>query len=349
MLDTDIRHLHGLRDESSRALAAALGPCRDVALVDVPNQINVGDSLIWAGEMAYLRALGVRVRYVSDLHGYEPRSLRRALGSGAVLIHGGGNFGDLWLGHQAHRERVARDLPDHRIVQLPQSVYFQSRERAAEANRILGAHRNFHLLARDRASLARAATDLPDVVASFCHDMAFGWDAPAWTAPTAGEPRILVIARADRESASGLNTLPPDWLPGARLQITDWGELGLADGAGRRARRVADAQHRIARLARRVPPLRWPGLQAPVRRSLAHINADNIAAGVGLYDTAAAAMTDRLHAHVIAALRGVPHVLLDNSYGKLTAVYDASSHGFSTAHRATTLDEARELLLRLRA
>jgi exopolysaccharide biosynthesis predicted pyruvyltransferase EpsI len=342
VLEADAAYLQKLRGASTRALAEAIGSGGDVALVDVPNQINVGDSLIWAGEMAYLRALGLRVRYASDLGGYEPRSLRRAMPQGVVLIHGGGNFGDLWLGHQRHREQIARDLPEYKIVQLPQSVYFQQRERAVEANATLREHPDFHLLARDAASAERAVAELPDVRVSFCEDMALGWDAPPWEPPDAGPPRILVIARGDRESASGLASVAPSWLPDAVVEVTDWGELGRERGSWERARRRANLQHRQARAARRIPPLRWPGFQPATQRTLAQINSSNITAGVGLYDAASGVVVDRLHAHIIAALRGIPHVLLDNSYGKLKAVYDDYTYGFSTAHYVTTLDAARD-------
>jgi pyruvyl transferase EpsO len=39
-------------------------------------------------------------------------------------------------------------------------------------------------------------------------------------------------------------------------------------------------------------------------------------------------VTDRLHGHILALLGGVPHVLLDNSYGKLSA-FRASSRSAS--------------------
>jgi exopolysaccharide biosynthesis predicted pyruvyltransferase EpsI len=346
MVDADARYLKELRDASLRELAEAIGPSVDVALLDIPNQINVGDSLIWAGEMEYLDALGLRLKYASDLHGYEPGSLRRAMPEGVVLIHGGGNFGDLWLGHQQHREQISKDLPDYRIVQLPQSVYFQSESRAAEANRVLREHPDFRLLARDAPSVSRAASDLPDVRVSFCHDMALGWDAPAWDPPETSSPRILVIARDDRESSSGLASLTPDWLPNAVVDVTDWGDLGGEREKWQRARQRASIQHHHSRLARHVAPLRWPGFQPGIQRSLAQINRSNITAGVALYDTASGAVVDRLHAHIIAALRGVPHILLDNSYGKLKAVYEDYTHGFSTAHYVTTLSDAREAALR---
>lgn len=345
MRPEDDAYLAGLRDATTATLAAAIGP-GPVALLDAPNQRNVGDSLIWAGETAYLRRLGVDVRYVSDLRGYVPADVRAALPAGTILIHGGGNFGDLWLGHQEHRERIVRDFPGHRIVQLPQSVWFRSERRAAEADRIIGAHPDFTLLVRDTPSQARAAEVLPRVHTAFCPDMALGWE-PQPLDPPGRTRRVLVLARADQEHASGLRHVGPGWLPGLVVDRTDW----RTDGPGRRrwqaARLVATLDHQRARVSRRVP-VPPPGVaHRPVEAALATISAVNIAGGVRLFASARGAVVDRLHAHVMAALLGVEHVLLDNSYGKLRAVHDDYTGKFGTAHYASGLDEARELAARL--
>ena len=47
-------------------------------------------------------------------------------------------------------------------------------------------------------------------------------------------------------------------------------------------------------------------------------------------------VTDRLHAHVMCVLLGIPHVLLDNSYGKVSSVYRSYTHRFETVHFASS-------------
>jgi exopolysaccharide biosynthesis predicted pyruvyltransferase EpsI len=203
------------------------------------------------------------------------------------------------------------------------------------------------VLVRDMVSAQRAADELPGVRTSFCHDMALGWDAPQQSSSRVRPPRVLVIARQDRESSSGLASLEIDSVPGAVLDITDWGDLGAHRPAWERARRDARLQYRLARAARRLAPFQSPRFQPWIQGTFAKINTLNVTAGVALYDSASGAIVDRLHAHIIAALCGVPHVLLDNNYGKVKAVYDASTHGFSTAHYVTTLDAASEVATEL--
>ena len=53
------------------------------------------------------------------------RAAPAAAAGGTILLHGGGNFGDLWPIYQRFREHVIAAFPDHRIVQLPQTVHFR--------------------------------------------------------------------------------------------------------------------------------------------------------------------------------------------------------------------------------
>jgi exopolysaccharide biosynthesis predicted pyruvyltransferase EpsI len=337
--DIDAEYLRGLRASAELALRGAIGEAVDVALLDAPNQVNVGDSLIWAGEMAYLRRMGLRVRYMADQKSYDPAALRRAMPSGVVLLQGGGNFGDLWTGHQNHRERIAQDLPDYRLVQLPQSVQFQSEERAAQANAILGAHPDFHLLLRDTQSMARAAKLLPSLKQVFCSDMALGYDPPAGTR-SSSDGSLLIIARQDKEALSGLYAVGENWIPGIKTRITDWHREGWVAVRFNLARRAIRIHHRLVRYHRRLSVIpTFP--QWAVRRLVASLNYTNISGALGMYSSAGLVVVDRLHAHVLAILLGIDHVVLDNNYHKIKAVFDEYTGKFTTARYATDIEVAR--------
>jgi pyruvyl transferase EpsO len=340
----DLQHLQNVRKTTMDALSAQLDGVTDVALIDAPNQRNIGDSLIWAGEVAYFERLGLRIRYICDLWSYDPDALRRAMPEGVVLLHGGGNFGDLWPGHQILREKVARDLVDYKVIQLPQSILFGDEDRAASANEIIGAHPDFHVLIRDSLSMERAAQQLPDVNVSFCPDMALGWDAPTTEHSDVESDRVIVIARADKEASSGLASVTDDWLPGADITVTDWVAL-MDDSKSWRLYRSASMVTRFYSKARK--RLRFMPVVMPNR--IAHsivssINSVNIASAVELYSSASMVTTDRLHAHVLAALMGIPHVVLDNSYQKVSQIMRDYSGAFSTANLVSDLDEARSFL-----
>ncbi|MBK8767741.1 MAG: polysaccharide pyruvyl transferase family protein [Burkholderiaceae bacterium] len=138
-------------------LARHLGDCDDVVLLDFPNHANVGDSLIWLGEIAALRQLGKTVRHVCSIWDYDPAALAAVLSERtAILLHGGGNLGTIWPQHQALREAVLRDFPQHKVIQLSQSIHFKDEADAAAFGSLARGHRHFVLFARDHVSQAFA-------------------------------------------------------------------------------------------------------------------------------------------------------------------------------------------------
>jgi len=49
--------------------------------------------------------------------------------------------------------------------------------------------------------------------------------------------------------------------------------------------------------------------------------------GCGLLARGRVVITDRLHGHILCLLLGIPHVLLDNSYGKVRQFHDTWTAG----------------------
>jgi pyruvyl transferase EpsO len=340
-----------IRKETARILRDTIGDVKNVALLDAPNQRNVGDTLIWLGEAAYLEQLGYTITHMSDLLGYDAEALRRDLPPGSVvLLHGGGNFGDLWVGHQALRERIAQELTDYRIVQLPQSVLFSDPQRAATANALISRHPDFTLLLRDSLSIERARQQLPGISLRFCPDMALGYEPPPLKRAEAYPRDLLVIARADREAASGLRNIDQAWASPLRLRITDWWIDAREPAAWRLARAVTRVNSFLVRARRKARSTSKLGLPVPqmpqrwLRFALETLNRCNIEYALDLFTSAKGVVVDRLHAHVLASLLGIPNVILDNSYRKLGAVYDDYTGRLDTAVYCTDLVDARSRL-----
>ena len=79
-------------------------PGTPYALVDFPDHPNVGDSAIWLGEIAMLRAVGAGdPAYVCRWDDFDEAAFRDACPTGPIFIHGGGNLGDIWPHHQHFR------------------------------------------------------------------------------------------------------------------------------------------------------------------------------------------------------------------------------------------------------
>jgi exopolysaccharide biosynthesis predicted pyruvyltransferase EpsI len=285
-------------------------------LIDFPNHSNVGDNAIWLGEIAWLAAAGIRVDYRCDVKSYNRAAVAQALADdGVIFIHGGGNLGDLWQRHQRLRETVIRDFPDRPIVQFPQTIHFRGSDGLARARAVFDAHSNLTLLVRDRVSLDIARNEFR-ATSILCPDMAFFMGPLA--RPRAARADILWLRRQDIEAAEAAE-VPAD----ASVIVADWID---------QRRPLLDR----ARTALRPLPARlltnFPSRRREVRR-LIDVTYDwqaqrRVDFGCRLLASGRVVITDRLHAHILCLLLGIPHVVLDNSYGKLRhfrAAWDTTS------------------------
>jgi pyruvyl transferase EpsO len=72
-----------------------------------------------------------------------------------------------------------------------------------------------------------------------------------------------------------------------------------------------------------------------------------VARGLRLLSRGERGITDRLHGHILNTLLGIPHVVLDNDYGKIAAYRTAWPLPEPAVATATTLDEAMAHVERL--
>lgn len=308
--------LHEFRNCIRRVLDPLVAESARCALVGFPHHDNVGDSLIWLGELSYLSEASVEIGYMCDRHTYSARALKNCLGTdGLILIHGGGNFGDLWPPEQELRERVITDFPSSPIVQLPQSIHFEEERNLQRVRRILDSHPSFTLLVRERQSQQMGSDEL-GVEAHMCPDMALMM--PALTRHGTPDFDVVWLSRTDREARgeigrpdSNLTVNKCDWVGGAK---PPQGYTSLSRRALGAAKRRLVSIPAISRRLDRPQPV---GYLDYAERQLAR--------GSALLARSRLVITDRLHGHILSLLLGIPHILLDNSYGKLSRFYESWS------------------------
>lgn len=298
-----------------------------VALLDFPSYQNAGDTLIYLGEREYLRRIGVKIRYLTDHARYRRSDLETRHPDGTILIRGGGNLGDRWPNMQEFRERVVRDFPNRRIIQLPQSMDFSSETGRQSAAAAFATHSDLTLMLRDMVSLDQAKALFPKSEVVFSPDAAIGIGERKDI--HVGKSRLVKILREDSERAPvGLNRLP-----GASL---DWGLAGTGQLCWKAARIPQS-------ISRRVPQLR----QALYRPTLAgfsiqaRLNFQQARSAIGLGEVV---VTDRLHAAVLATLAGKTTYVADNAYGKISRIYDAYLHRFPNLHMITSKSDVDALV-----
>jgi pyruvyl transferase EpsO len=321
--------LASLRETIDDTLRPILSDTQRVALLDFPAHANVGDSAIWLGTLSYLREHGKTICYSCDQSTYSRATLAERLGDGLILLSGGGNFGDIWRYSQQLREQVVRDFPDAKIVQLPQSVMFRDQGELDRARAIFDAHPALTLLVRDERSL-RFVSENFRAPALLCPDMAL-WLGPI-IRPSPAKREIVWLARTDRESAgeplpAGVETV--DWLhepraPGLRLESF--------------LRELVVEQPRAERV-----------LRSTLSRAADRAAAGRLRRGCATLSEGRVVITDRLHAHILSLLLGIPSVIIDNSYGKLRNFYDTWTCGNELAAIADGPDQALSLAMELSA
>jgi exopolysaccharide biosynthesis predicted pyruvyltransferase EpsI len=305
---------------------------RPVVLLDFPDHDNCGDSAIWLGEERLLETLGARLTYRASIRTFQRRVIAAARSDTVLLLHGGGNFGDLWPTHHEFRCRLLEEFPHHRLIQLPQSVSFASTERRDRIARLIANHSDFHLFVRERQSF--------DVVGRYL-------DCPVKLVPDAAFmlgklPRmpaqrpVVVLARTDLEATGGglhahaaaAGLAPEDWLtPGWEYSPM----VGRLDRASRELRRFMP-RSRIAA---------W--IEADVWRRKAGIQLQR---GLRILDQSTAVVTDRLHAQILCELLGIPNVAVDTGYGKIRSSHETWLAGSGTSRLVLSAAEAVAAALR---
>ena len=181
-----------------------IAPGRPVVYLDYPVHLNVGDLLIEAGTDRFFKRLGVDVIERRSAYDFGLAARRRVTPDSVILLHGGGNFGDLYPLHQKFRERIVADYPKNRIVMLPQTLHFGSPAALAACAAAFARHPDLHICLRDHPSLGSVRQHFANpayLVPDMAHML---WQSLAGARAKGCGQGTLFFARLDKES----RTLP---------------------------------------------------------------------------------------------------------------------------------------------
>lgn len=285
------------------AITALVPPGSRVALLDEPVHRNIGDHLIHLGIERFVQDHKMSIVARANTYNYHRGWFNRHIdGDTVILCCGGGHLGDLYPHHQQLREQAITDFPGHRVVILPQSVYFRNPAAERQASAIFRAHPDFHLFVRDRESLARADRMgvgnlylVPDMAhALYPLDAVF---SPACN-------KTLWLLRKDLEATSALP--PEDGLD----DVSDWPDIvTLGDTL------ALGAMAAIFRLFRAVGPSK------PVESLLDRKRAELVNKGIEWLNGYDRIYSTRLHGALLGLLLGKRVRLLASMTGKSSAYY----------------------------
>ncbi|GIK99972.1 MAG: exopolysaccharide biosynthesis protein [Alphaproteobacteria bacterium] len=320
-------HLVRLRQRIEIALLDLVHGRKRPALLEFPAYDNVGDSAIWLGEIAFLAdRLHVAPAHTSDTFSYSRERLAAVRDLDLILLSGGGNLGDLFKGFLEAKIRVLEDFPQVPIVQLPQTIHFRDPARLDMFRRAVARHRRFTLIARDRICFDMARETF-DCDVRLCPDMALWLELPRPAPPVRD---VACLLRSD--VAINQSYLRDGRTVGEDMLVFDW-------SAAESGRFAVEAERALTR-AMGLYPRKLAALESSLTLFRNRAAWSRVRRGCALLSSARVVVTDRLHGHILCTLMGIPHVILDNNYGKVTRFHESWTKDFPTVRLARSVDEA---------
>jgi pyruvyl transferase EpsO len=312
-----------LKSQIDGVLAPLLSGYTSCVLFDFPDHNNVGDSAIFLGELKYLRLRhNIEPSYICRADQCDVKRIDTRYKDAVILAHGGGNFGDLWTWHHDRREALLENFPGRRIIQLPQTIQFESRAALQRTAEIIKRHGNFVLLVRDMRSYELAVKEFECTVIA-CPDMAL-WMGEL-KRPRTPTHELLLLLRKDHERAPGVESTVET---GPRTSIVrDWEMDGKPMRAVRKLAALAEVIVRRKAAVNAGDELRNQYFKLLSERRFER--------GLRLLSSGEYIITDRLHAYILALLLDIPRGVIDNSYGKLSGFIDMWMQGDTVVPHAT--------------
>lgn len=332
--------------ESLHEALRKIGPFEECSLLDYPAYLNIGDHLIWLGELFYLTdVLKTKIKYTASTLTFSEEDMERQAGKSPILLQGGGNLGDLYLTHQEFREQIISKYRDRPIVIMPQSIYFANADNLRRAANIFNSHPNLTIFTRDHRSYEIALKHFHKCQIIIAPDMAFQMiNMPGLTYNTGRKSSILYHCREDQElntttfSSTSINL--PD------LTIEDWvsykwkswnSYTSMFKSYEALPWHIPTAVRLFKQSIRRDlnKPIDWLFWQI-MQKSHSYackfndiynpemhcISWSLLHSGIYQFRQHRLIITNRLHGHILCILLGIPHIFMSNSYYKNESFYE---------------------------
>lgn len=306
---TNLEKIAQLRAEIKRQLEPLLGGCRCIYL-DAPYHSNIGDVCIWEGGLNFLSEIGANITETHSLYWAPGKRLDPDV---VIVLHGGGNFGDLYRACQDFRLKIIETYPDNRIVMLPQSVWYDNDALIADDAAAMARHRNLWLCARDSAAFRFMQTHFGANHVLLVPDMAFCLPDVLLQLYRHKEQsgKSLFMRRTDNEITGST----PDAL-GDNVDVHDWPTF---EGKYKTRLHIMNQTNAIQWRIGRYSRLATLPLQVFADRTAKWFLRPRLTrCGLKFLSEYDSITTTRLHALILGTLLGKQINIIDNKTGKLT-------------------------------
>jgi pyruvyl transferase EpsO len=261
---------------------------------------NVGDFLIWQGVELFLKELAIPCVYRASCVTYQKRNIPE---NTILLLNGGGDFGDTWAEVQEFRRQIINEFPDHKIIILPQTVYYSDTDKLLEDAKLFSCHNNLTICARDNTSFqilkkyfyANNILLVPDMAFYIPYGLAQKKSAE-------NTDKILLLKRKDKEFNASINY---SGLPSENTEVKEWPSIDNPMFSFFLLRVLLSLNRRISFFSKIL------NIYALFCYKQIIINS-----GIKFFSKYNKVFTTRLHGAILCCLLGKSFVLLNNSYGK---------------------------------
>ena len=291
-----------------------IGHYKKAILVGLADNENKGDSAITTGEFEALKKLKIDVVYYCSIRSCGDFSKAKTVVSKVtepvVVLTSGGGDTCIWKIPCQRREQLVQAFPDREILVFPQSVKFANKD-AMKAHAAAMKHPNITYLFRDHQSYNLFVNSglFQYKKAILCPDAAM--QIGMKQPPIAATHDIVWLKRTDIESQySNMPKFP------SNLSII-----------------VED----------------WLNIKSPRGKDIKETSYNKFMDGLKFLSRGKVIISDRLHAHILSVLLGKPHVMLDNSYKKVSSfhmTWTPSVDNLLLASNTTDALEKAQYLLR---
>ena len=284
-------------------IASTLTPIinRDYWLLEIPYYTNIGDTLIWQGELDFFKHIPFKNK---GMFSYESFKFPLIPTDDLIIFQGGGNFGDLWTKHHDFKMRVVEKYPNNEFLFFPQTVYFQDEINLKQCAEFLS-HYKVTICARDKYSYDLLKKNFSNNIL-LVPDMAFCMDMSKWKRDY-NTSRKLLLKRIDVELKESPSL---EVLEKGDFDISDWPTMYDKGLMNRIMYKTKQKKMRTY-----TPWAMDLFCRYFYRPYLIRTGVEFISSHTQIYST-------RLHGAILSLLLGKDTILLDNSYGKNLQFYN---------------------------
>ncbi len=283
----------------------------DYVLLDIPNHHNIGDTLIWQGELEFLKNVTHNLTYSSNIYTHKNSKVHP---NNTILLQGGGNFGDTWPAAHKFRNTIIKDFPDNKIIIFPQTIFYNNEAKLAQDAKLYNSHPDLVICTRDNISYATAKKHFHSCKVILAPDMAFCNDFSQFHHEIAIENPLL-MQRVDKElgETSILSEVKNNFKDDVTTQ--DWPGFYYSKGFKFYKHKIKSSLETRGTNLLKNSPLKF------LVHDIYGLNNRNykdlqILKGINFINQFAPVYSTRLHGAILAILLNKETYIFDNSYGK---------------------------------